>query len=85
MDNRDNLTPVHDTIALGLGKLGMPDLCCHSTTFLIRDGYCVGRRFLFEGIQAVWLIAENVVRFYDESGRMLKSLEPGAPEREAVA
>jgi hypothetical protein len=40
---------------------------------------------LFEGIQAVWLISENVVQFCDESGRMLTSVEVGAAKREEAA
>ena len=62
----------------------MLELPCRSTTFLIRDGHCAGQRFLFDGVQAVWLIVENVVRFYDEKGRVLKSVEVGTAEREAA-
>jgi len=53
--------------------------------FPIHDGCCVGRSLLFDGVQAVWLIAENVVHFYDEKGRMLKSVEVGAAKREEAA
>jgi hypothetical protein len=63
----------------------MPELTCRRTTYLIRDGGCVGQRFLFDGIQAVWLIAENVVHFYDENGRMLKTVEVEAARREEAA
>ena len=75
---------LHQTIAAGLADLGMPDLPCRSTTFLIHDGYCFGQRFVFDGVQAVWLIAENVVQFYDENGRVLKSVDVGAVQREAA-
>ncbi len=84
MDNAPEPAPLHQAIAAGLSELGMPDLPCRSTTFLIRDGHCVGQRFLFDGVQVVWLIAENVVQFYDEKGRMLKSVEVEAAEREAA-
>ena len=77
MDNGIEPDPLHQTIAAGLSELGTPDLACRSTTFLIRDGCCAGQRFLFDGVQAVWLIAENVVRFCDENGRTLKSVEVG--------
>jgi hypothetical protein len=84
MDNSNASDPLHQTIAAGLSELGKPDLPCRSTTFLIRDGHCVGRRFVFDGVQAVWLIAENVVHFYDENGRVLKSVEVVAVERKAA-
>jgi len=85
MDNAPEPTPLYQTIAAGLSELGMPDLPCRSNTFLIRDGHRVGQRFLFEGLQAIWLIAENVVQFYDENGRMLRSVEVRAAEREEAA
>jgi hypothetical protein len=85
MDSSDPSTSVHGTIASGLECIGMPDLPCRHTTFLIRDGHGIGRRFVFEGIQAVWLMEENAVRFYDEEGRMLKRLEVGAAERNEAA
>ncbi len=85
MDTSDASDPLHQTIAAGLSELGMSDLPCRSTTFLIRDGYCCGRRFLFDEIEAIWLIAENVVRFYDEQGRLLKSVEVGTVEQDKAA
>jgi hypothetical protein len=85
MDNAPEPTPLHQAIAAGLSELGMPDLVCRSTTLLVRDGHCVGQRFLFDGVQAVWLIAENVVHLYDENGRVLKSVEVGAARQEEAA
>ena len=85
MDNAPEPTPLHQAIAAGLSELGMPDLVCRRTTFLIRDGHCVGQRFLFEGIQAVWLIAENLIQFYDENGRMLRSVKVKVARREEAA
>ena len=55
-----------------------------STTFLIRDGHCVGQRLPFDEVQTVWLIAENVVQFYDENGRMLTSVGARVAEQEAA-
>ena len=46
---------------------------------------CGGQRFLFDGIEAIWLIAEKVVRFYDENGRMLKSVGLGTAEQDKAA
>ena len=85
MDNGTEADPLQQTIAAALCELGTPDLACRSTTFLIRDGRCVGRRFLFDGVQAVWLIAENVLQVYDGNGRMLKSVEVGTAEQDEAA
>ena len=85
MDNAPEPTPLHQAIAAGLYELGMPGLTSRSTTFLVRDGHCVGQRFLFDELQAVWLIAENVIQFYDENGRMLRSVKVKVARREEAA
>jgi hypothetical protein len=85
MDMGTEADSLHQTIAEALSKLGLPELPCRSTSFLVQDGYCTGQRFLFDGIEAIWLIAENVVRFYDENGRMLKSVGVGPVEQGKAA
>ncbi len=50
-----------------------------------RYTHCTGQRFLLDGIEAIWLIAENIVRFYDENGRMLKSVGLGTVEQDKAA
>ena len=85
MDNSEKSSSLHEAIAVGLFELGTPDLPCRRTTFLIRDGNCVGQRFLFEGVEAVWLMGENVVRFCDQNGRMIKSSGVGTDTQEKAA
>ena len=85
MDTGTEAAPLHQTIAEALSELGLPELPCRSTSFLVRDGYCTGQRFLFDGIEAIWLITENVVRFYDENGRMLKSVGVGTAQQDKAA
>jgi hypothetical protein len=85
MDTGTEAAPLHKTIAAALSELGLPEQPCRSTSFLIQDGYCTGQRFLFDGIEAIWLIAENVVRFYDENGRMLKSVGFGTVQQHKAA
>ena len=85
MDTGTKAAPLQEAIAAGLSEVGMPDLPCRSTTFLIRDGHCVGQRLIFDRVQAIWLIAEKVVRFYDENGQMLKSVEVGTVEQRRAA
>ena len=85
MDDAHEPTLLQKAIAAGLSELGMPNSPSRCTTVLIRDGYCVGRRFLLDGVQAIWLIAENLVQFYDENGQMLTSVEVKAGKREKAA
>ena len=44
-------------------------------SMLIRDGYFCGRRFYQDGLQAVWFIEENQIKFYDRDGGILEVLE----------
>jgi len=70
-------TPIRQAVLDCVSGLGIPDPVITRTAFMIRDGYCVGQRFLFDGIQAVWLMAENVIRFYGDDGELLKTIEIG--------
>jgi hypothetical protein len=85
MENGTEATPLDQTIAAALSELGLPEQPCRSTSFLIKDGYCTGQRFQFDGMEAIWLIAENVIRFYDENGRMMKSVGLGTVEQDKAA
>ena len=80
MDTGAKADRLPQTIAEAFSELGLPKLPCRSITLLIQDGCCVGRRFVFDGVQAVWLIDENVVHFYDENGRVSKSVGVGTLE-----
>jgi len=62
MDNGTEANPLHETIATALSELGKPGLPCRRISFLLHNGYGVGRRFLFDGMQAVWLLTDNVIR-----------------------
>jgi hypothetical protein len=85
MDNGTEAAPLHQTIAAALSELGLPEQPCRSTSFLVQDGYCTGQRFRFDEIEAIWLIAEKVVQFYDENGRLLKSVSVGTVEDRKAA
>ena len=68
----------------GFKALGATDSEATSRAVIFRERTFAGLRFRCDGMQAVWLANEAVVRFYDESGRMLKSAEVGAAERKAA-
>ncbi len=75
MDNGGTLKQIEQALRAGLSELGMSDLTSRGTTLLIRDGHYVGRRFAFDGVQAVWLAAEKILCFYDDNGQMLKNVD----------
>ena len=85
MDNSTEAAPLDQTIAAALSELGVPHSPCRSTSFLIQDGYCTGQRFQFDGMEVIWLIAENAVHICDENGRVLKSVGVGTAEHRKAA
>ena len=58
-------------------ELGVSDAAISRTVILTRDGHYVGHRFLFHGIQAVWVIDEDVIRFHAGDGALLKTVTVG--------
>ena len=38
---------------------------------LVRDGFYVGRRFVFEGLEAVWMLDSNLVLLETDAGASL--------------
>lgn len=56
-------------------------------TILIRGGYFLGRQYRFNGIRAVWLSDDEVVKVYGDDGQLLRTMmnvvKPAALERAA--
>jgi len=46
-------------------------------TFLIQKGYFVGHKYRFDGGYAVRRAGENAIEIYDDSGRLLKTVNLG--------
>ncbi len=44
------------------------------TTMITRGGFCIGRRYRFDRVVAIWLLDDGVVRFYGEDHDLLKTL-----------
>lgn len=55
-------------------------------TVLVREGYYVGRRFVFEGCEAVWMLDCDQVFLTTDAGEELPpiDLSRGASERPAA-
>ena len=77
--------PAYEAIASGLSELGATRTPNRPTTYLIRDGHCIGQRLRFDGVDAVWLLAENLVHFYDADGRLLKTVVVSSPPEQEAA
>jgi hypothetical protein len=43
---------------------------------LIRDGFFCGRRFVGQGLEAVWFIEENEIKFYNGEGAVVQVIHP---------
>ena len=54
--------------------LGVADPGNAGTTMLTRDGFCIGRRYRFNDVEAEWLLKENVIRFYGKDRCLLKTV-----------
>ncbi len=63
---------IHQIVADNLAELGMTDAPCTRLTVITHNGFCVGRRFLFDRFQAVWRMAEGILEFYSDDGELLR-------------
>ncbi len=52
-------------------------------TILIRSGHYCGRRFRFDGPEAIWFAEENEIKFYDADGALVTALRPTPETMEA--
>ncbi|MCR9116334.1 MAG: hypothetical protein NXI22_05195 [bacterium] len=54
-------------------------------TILVREGYYFGRRFEQDGLQAVWFVEEEQIKFYHRDKSLLEVCEIGVDaSREAA-
>lgn len=72
MNGHDDLPRIHQSIADVLAGLGFTDHPCQQTGILIRNGFCCGRQFYYEGVRVLWLVDDAALEVYDDSGRCLK-------------
>ena len=86
MSNNTQLSTIQRTVLDALSELGVSDPTMSEEVVLTRGGYYVGHRFLFDGIQAVWLAGEGVIRVHADDGTLLRTVEVGqGPSREKAA
>ncbi|NQU20331.1 MAG: hypothetical protein HQ567_03545 [Candidatus Nealsonbacteria bacterium] len=85
MSDNTHLTSIRDTVIDAASTLGLSEPAITKTVVLIHGGHFVGRRFLFDGLQAVWLMAENIIRFFADDGALLKTVEVGQSSEKKAA
>lgn len=54
-------------------------------TILLRDRFFAGYRFCCDGFQAIQLVGEDVVKFYDQEQTLLKTVQLNLAEEEKRA
>ena len=75
---------IHDLVAATLAELGLPGPTNFIQTMLMRDGYFVGHKLRYDGGYTIWLAGGNTIEFYDEQGKLLKTVTVGV-EKGAAA
>jgi len=70
-----NELSVQDVVIAVLGEMGQypapGTLVC---TFALSEGCLVAQKFFYEGGYAVWVASRGTVSFYDDAGKMLKTI-----------
>ena len=77
-------TSIHDLVAATLAELGLPGPTNFIQTMLMRDGYFVGHKLRYDGGCAILWAASDAIEFYDEQGKLLKTVTVGV-EKGAAA
>jgi hypothetical protein len=78
-------TSIQDLLAATLAELGLPAPTNGVPTILMRDGYFVGWKFhqdsyfvgwklRYDGGYAIWLADGSAIEFYDEQGKLLRTV-----------
>lgn len=75
---------IFNLVAAILSELGLPAPTNIIPTLLMHDGYFVGHKLRYdEGCAIVWA-ASDAVEFYDEQGKLLRTVNIEIPEQGAA-
>ncbi len=75
MDQIEILAQIRQLVREKLNHFGSAAEAGPSEVMLIRNGFFCGRRFESDGLEAVWFLEEQQIKFYDRDGHMLEALE----------
>jgi len=65
---------VPEQVASNLAELGLPEPGHFFKTMLMHDGFFVGWKCHYDGGHAILHANDNTMGFYDEQGRLLKTV-----------
>ena len=72
MPHAEILQSVRVAIRQTFAEFGVSSEAGISESILIRHDYYCGRRFEASGVQAIWFIEENELKFYAQDGAVLR-------------
>lgn len=85
MDRIELLERVRTLIREALVKFGAAPDQPPTEAMLIRDGFFCGRRFAADGLQAVWFVEENQIKFFERNGSIIQVLDLNAGHLDNIA
>jgi hypothetical protein len=65
---------IQDLVAATLAELCLPAPSNAIQTTLMRDGYFVGHKLRYDGGCAILWAASDAIQFYDENGKLFKTV-----------
>ena len=74
----------HDTVQSLFTELKADPTAPITESFLVRDGFLVGRRYQRDGIRIVWFFDAAELKVWSADGRLLKVLPLTEPSRQAA-
>ena len=76
---------LHHRVVEGFRALGAGDPEAVSRSILLRESRFAGQRYRCEDLQAVWLVGEDVLHFYDGDRNLLRTVSlEGEPMKKAA-
>jgi hypothetical protein len=76
---------IEHIIQQALSELGIANPVIRGQTLLLRNRQLVGRRFCFDGVEAVWMAAERQIKILGEEVVVLQVLEVGDEQARKAA
>ena len=70
----DHASTIPDQVVETFTNLGIPVASEMVSTILIRDGPFVGRKFHYQSAHAIRFARSSIIKFYDETGKLLKTM-----------
>ena len=68
------LDQLHQRVVEGFRILGADDPEAVSRSILLRESRFAGQRYRCQDLQAVWLVGEDALHFYDGEGNLLRTV-----------